>query len=84
MASYTSIKEEDWVKRYFVECDEYVWSIGDRNFANGLKIEQGSDWFCLHSSYVEYLTKSNDSYLNYLKDYFSNSIVPSEVFCAHI
>lgn len=56
-----------------------MWKIADRELPDGLLIDGGSDWFCLNYKFIEYILTSNDSYLNTLKEFYSYTLLPSEV-----
>ncbi len=56
-----------------------MWRLNKREMPNGLKIESGSDWFCLHHDFIEYLLISQDEYLSQLKYFFEFTLLPSEV-----
>jgi protein xylosyltransferase len=38
-----------------------------------------SDWFCLHFDFVEYLIKSTDSFIGKIKQFYTYTLLPSEV-----
>ena len=64
---------------HFVECDNRMWRIGERQLPLGLQFDGASDWICLHHTFVAYLIDSNHTYLRYLKRLFDNSIMAPEV-----
>ena len=56
-----------------------MWKINKRMFASGLQFGGGSDWFILNSNFIDYILSSNDEYLQYLKDFYKYTLLPSEV-----
>jgi len=63
----------------FVECENRMWRINKREMLDGIEIGGGSDWFCLHSDFIEYILTSNDEYLIQLKNFYRFTLLPSEV-----
>uniref|UniRef100_A0A4Y0BMI5 protein xylosyltransferase n=1 Tax=Anopheles funestus TaxID=62324 RepID=A0A4Y0BMI5_ANOFN len=54
------IKESGYVKN-FLECENRMWLIGDRQPLSGIVTNGGSDWFCLSREFVKYaLDERND------------------------
>ena len=67
------------MQTYFTECESRAWRIGPRPIPTGLKYRQGSDWFVLHHDFVEYIATSDSDMIVYLKEFYKNAPVPSEV-----
>jgi len=63
----------------FLNCENRMWKINKRTFASGLQFGGGSDWFILNSNFIDYILSSNDEYLQYLKDFYKYTLLPSEV-----
>ena len=64
----------------FVQCEDRMWRLNEREMPDGLRIESGSDWFCLHYDFIEYILNSKDEYLLQLKSFFQLTLLPSEVY----
>lgn len=64
----------------FVQCDDHMWKIGTRALPKGVQVDGGSDWFCLHHSFVQYLLQDSDSTLQGLKMLFKFTLLPAESF----
>lgn len=63
----------------FLECDTHMWRLGERSLQDGIRIDGGSDWFCLHRDFATYVTQSKDELVTGLKAYWEYSLLPAEV-----
>lgn len=68
------------VEKIFVECDKHMWRVGDRFLPNGIRVDGGSDWFCLSKSFVSYMIEKPDDIFLDLRNYWQYSLLPSESF----
>nr|CAH8871026.1 unnamed protein product [Trichobilharzia regenti] len=64
----------------FVECDSYVWHLGERPIPSGVILDGGSDWMILPKVFVDYIIHSEDSLISDIKEYFRYSLLPVESF----
>lgn len=67
------------LKFAFLECDNHLWRVIERPLPKGLQLGGGSDWFCLHFNFINYVLTTKDKFVLELKHYFKYSILPSEV-----
>lgn len=67
------------INMLFYECDNHMWRLGARDMQDGIRIDGGSDWICLHRDFVHYLSHSKDEMLAGLKAYWKYSLLPGEV-----
>lgn len=73
--------QKQGLDKIFVECDNHMWRIGDRDLPNGIQIDGGSDWIGLSREFVEYITNSNkDMLLEGLWTVFSHTLLPAESY----
>lgn len=65
----------------FVECDNHMWRIGDRNLPSGIQIDGGSDWICLSRNFVSFVTaEEKDKLIEGLLKIFAYTLLPAESF----
>jgi protein xylosyltransferase len=74
-----ALVKKQGLNRTFLQCEDRMWRLGERHLLNGLQFDGGSDWFCLHHDFVEYIINSEDIYLSALKKFFKYTLLPSEV-----
>ena len=65
--------------KLFVECDNHMWRVGDRQLPAGIVVDGGSDWVSLNRDFCTYLITSKDLLLSGLKQYWKYSLLPAEV-----
>ena len=65
--------------RTFVECENRMWRIGNRNIPKGIEVDGGSDWICLNRDFSEYLVFSKDKLLQAMKTMYMYALLPAEV-----
>ncbi|VDP81276.1 unnamed protein product [Schistosoma curassoni] len=63
----------------FLECDSYVWHLGERSVPSGIILDGGSDWMILPKIFVDYVIYSDANLLRDIKEYFRYSLLPVEV-----
>jgi len=63
----------------FHECDNHLWRIGPRQLQDGIRIDGGSDWICLHRTFGRYVVNDNSSLISGLKAYWKYTLLPAEV-----
>ena len=63
----------------FHECDNHLWRLGPRQLQDGIRVDGGSDWICLHRGFVHYVVGDNSSLVTGLKAYWKYSLLPAEV-----
>jgi protein xylosyltransferase len=68
------------LEKTFYECDNHLWKLGNRTFPHGIQLDGGSDWFCLHRTFVDYVVHSEDDLMHGLKQYFHYALLPAEAF----
>jgi protein xylosyltransferase len=66
--------------RTFVECENRMWRIGNREVPQGIQVDGGSDWICLNRDFSEYLVSSDDKLLKAMKQMYAYSLLPAESF----
>ncbi|TNN13274.1 Xylosyltransferase oxt [Schistosoma japonicum] len=64
----------------FIECDSYVWHLGERSIPPGVVLDGGSDWMILPKIFVDYIIHSEDNLVRDIKEYFRYSLLPVESF----
>ena len=64
----------------FLECENHMWRLGDRDLPSGVTIDGGSDWIALNHKFVEYLVRSDDLQLEQFKLWFNYTLLPAESF----
>ncbi|CAH8662828.1 Xylosyltransferase 2, variant 2 [Schistosoma haematobium] len=64
----------------FLECDSYVWHLGERSVPSGIILDGGSDWMILPKIFVDYVIYSDANLLRDIKEYFRYSLLPVESF----
>lgn len=65
----------------FVECDNHMWRIGDRDLPIGIQIDGGSDWICLSRMFVSFVTaEQKDTLIEGLLKIFAHTLLPAESF----
>ncbi|VDO74210.1 unnamed protein product [Schistosoma mattheei] len=62
----------------FLECDSYVWHLGERSVPSGIILDGGSDWMILPKIFVDYVIYSDANLLRDIKEYFRYSLLPVE------
>lgn len=75
-----SLIKKQGLNKTFLQCENRLWRIGDRQLLPGLQIDGGSDWFCLNYDFIYYLINSEDDYLKELKNFYKYALLPSESF----
>ncbi|CAD5119070.1 unnamed protein product [Dimorphilus gyrociliatus] len=68
------------LEKLFVECDRHMWRVGERKIPQGIRIDGGSDWFCLSRKFVHYMVQNPDDMFISLRKYWEYSLLPSESF----
>jgi hypothetical protein len=71
--------EHQAFEKAFFHCDNHVWNIGVRSVPIGLQYSGGSDWFCLHYDFINYVIESEHEYVKEWKSFLHYSLLPSEV-----
>ncbi|CAH8619356.1 unnamed protein product [Heterobilharzia americana] len=64
----------------FLECDSYVWHLGERPIPPRIILDGGSDWMILPKVFVDYVIHSEDRLIHDVKEYFRYSLLPVESF----
>ncbi|KAI2804918.1 Xylosyltransferase 2 [Blomia tropicalis] len=68
------------LNKIFVECEQHMWRIGNRNLIKGIVWDGGSDWIVLSNKFSHYLIFGVDPLIFGLKKYFQYSLLPAESF----
>ncbi|KRX39213.1 Xylosyltransferase oxt [Trichinella murrelli] len=67
--------------KLFVECDNHMWRLAERQLPKGVRVDGGSDWLILHRSLVAYAAHEHDDQLvSGLRQFFQNALLPLETF----
>lgn len=66
--------------KIFIECENHMFRIGNRQLIEGIVWDGGSDWFVLSRNFSHYITNTDDELLSSLKSYFRYSLLPAEAF----
>jgi len=66
--------------RAFLQCDDHMWRLGPRSPPEGVQMDGGSDWVCLHRDFAGYALNGNDALISGLRSFFANSLLPAESF----
>ncbi|XP_003375282.1 xylosyltransferase oxt [Trichinella spiralis] len=67
--------------KLFVECDNHMWRLAERQLPKGVRVDGGSDWLILHRSLVAYAVHEHDDQLvSGLRQFFQNALLPLETF----
>ncbi|XP_017467284.1 PREDICTED: xylosyltransferase oxt [Rhagoletis zephyria] len=74
--------QKQGLDKTFVECDNHMWRIGDRQLPNGIQIDGGSDWVALSLPFVQYVISESlrDPLLQGLLTIFHHTLLPAESF----
>ena len=65
--------------RTFLECDEHMWRLGERQLPPEIDIDGGSDWIALNRKFCQFLVTSRDPLVTSLKHMYGYSLLPAEV-----
>lgn len=65
--------------RTFLECDEHMWRLGDRQLPPEIDIDGGSDWIGLNRKFCHFLVMSKDPLVASLRYMYGYSLLPAEV-----
>ena len=65
--------------RTFLECDEHMWRLGDRQLPPQIDIDGGSDWIALNRKFCHFLVVSKDPLVVSLRYMYGYSLLPAEV-----
>ena len=76
---FFSFVKNQGLEYVFNQCENRMWRIANRSLPLGLQLDGGSDWFCLHYEFIDYIINSNDEYLFDLKLFYNFTLLPSEV-----
>ena len=79
MLYFTRFIRKQGLGKLFVECDNHMWRVGDRQLPAGIVVDGGSDWVSLNRDFCHYLATSNDPLLSGLTQYWKYSLLPAEV-----
>ena len=74
-----SITNNIGLQHFFLECEQHMWIVSERPIPVGIRFDVGPEWFWLHHSFVDYLVRSDDAYLAYLKEYYKYTVMAPEV-----
>ncbi|KAM7447918.1 Xylosyltransferase 2 [Porites harrisoni] len=66
--------------RTFLECDEHMWRLGERQLPPEIDIDGGSDWIALNRKFCQFLVTSRDPLVTSLKHMYGYSLLPAESF----
>lgn len=73
--------QKQGLDKTFVECENHMWRISDRELPDGIQFDGGSDWVGLSRNFVEYLTKPDqDEMLAGLLKVYQHTLLPAESF----
>lgn len=73
--------QKQGLDKSFVECENHMWRIGDRQLPWGIQVDGGSDWVALSRDFVEYVSRNDtDDLVNGLLILFKHTLLPAESF----
>ena len=56
-----------------------MWRLGERSLPDGIRVDGGSDWLCLHQSFIRFVCKDKNPLVEGLLEYWSHSLLSAEV-----
>nr|XP_018673371.1 xylosyltransferase isoform X1 [Ciona intestinalis] len=68
------------LNRVFVECDQHMWRLGERQLPEGITVNGGSDWVALNRRLCDFAVNGNDQLLTQLKHWYEYTLLPAESF----
>nr|CAB3267814.1 xylosyltransferase [Phallusia mammillata] len=68
------------LNRLFVECEQHMWRLGERDLPEGIIVNGGSDWVALNREICEYAIRGKDDLLTDLKHWYKYTLLPAESF----
>ncbi|XP_065557258.1 xylosyltransferase oxt-like isoform X2 [Artemia franciscana] len=82
--SYSSLPDrrlkQNRLQEHFVECDDYVYIVGERKWPKNLRVDSGADWYTMHRSFAEFVSDRNNPLIQELEKIQNFSFVPTENF----
>lgn len=72
--------QKQGLDKTFVECDNHMWRIGERDLPENIQIDGGSDWLALSREFVKYVVEENDELVQGLLNIFGQTLLPAESF----
>ena len=79
MNSFCRFIRKQGLDRTFYECDTHMWRLGERLLPDGIRVDGGSDWLCLHREFVDYVMTDGNPLLDGLNQYWNHSLLSAEV-----
>lgn len=67
------------MNRLFVECENRMWRVGQRDLPEDIVVNGGSDWFILSRPFVDYVLNSQSVLVKGLREFFTYTLLPAEV-----
>ena len=77
--SPTRFIQKQGLDRTFIECDNHMWRVDNRELPPDITLDGGSDWIAINRNYSHYLVTNKDPFLAGLKRYYEFSLLPAEV-----
>ncbi|CAK8682353.1 unnamed protein product [Clavelina lepadiformis] len=68
------------LNRVFVECDQHMWRLGERELPKGITVNGGSDWVAMNRRFCEHIIRGKDKLLADLKHWYRYTLLPAESF----
>lgn len=73
--------QKQGLDKTFVECDQHMWRIGERELPDNVEIDGGSDWLGLSRDFVQYVAgEDRDDLVRGLLIIFGQTLLPAESF----
>lgn len=72
--------QKQGLDRTFVECDNHMWRVDNRELPPDITLDGGSDWIAINRNYSRYLVTDKSPFLTGLKRYYEFSLLPAESF----
>lgn len=68
------------LNRLFLECENHMWRLGERELPKGITVDGGSDWIALNRKFVDFLINSGNEQVDQFKVWFNYTLLPAESF----
>ena len=68
------------LNRVFLECENHMWRLAERDLPQGVTIDGGSDWIALNRKFATFLVESDSEQLAQFKVWFNYTLLPAESF----
>ncbi|KAK2703220.1 xylosyltransferase oxt-like isoform X2 [Artemia franciscana] len=76
---FKSIKSQGF-SQSFVECDDYLFRVGNKTLPKGIRMDFGSDWFVFHRLFAEFAVNDSDPLIHGLQTIANFSYLAPESY----